>query len=145
MTLEQYHDEWAVNAEIQLDRLDVEASHVPILHARWWRYYTTERLRYRKLEFELQTLRHYKYEWYSGKMDDSERIKLGWTPQPKLIRLKEAIDRHVNADPDVFQARKEAAVQEETLKFLEDVIKSINKRGYDIKNTIDFLRFKSGV
>jgi hypothetical protein len=144
MTLDQYHLEWAADAVISADALDADARRVPMLHAKWWRFYTEERLSYRKLDFELQTLRHHKHEWFSGKMVDEERLALKWPPQPKLIRKREEIDRHVTADPDVMTLAMARAVLEETLHFLEDVIKSINKRGYDIKNAIDFLRFKMG-
>lgn len=145
MTLDTYMDEWQRDAVISPDELDADARNVPLLHARWWRRYISERLRFKKLELDYKTLYHQKYEWYSGKMLDEDRIKLGWEPNPKLIRLREDIIRHIDADRDIQKLVGQRALVEETLRFLEDVIKSINKRGYDIKNAIDFLRFKSGV
>ena len=144
VTLDQYHIDWEKDAAINADDLDRDARNVPLLHAKWWKYYTTERLRYRKLDMEHKTLYRQKWEWYLGKLDDSERVKLGWQPQPLKI-LSANVSVYLDADHDLQENAKARVVLEETLRFLEDVIKVINKRGYDIKNAIDYLRFKMGM
>jgi hypothetical protein len=145
MTLVEYLDAWKLDAVIHLDTLDEDAAKVPVLHARWWKYYAAERLRFKNFDRDYQALRHNKHVWYSGKMLDEDRVKLGWPPQPKLIRLREDIEQHVTADADIQKLAADRSLSEETVRFLEDVIKCINKRGYDIKNCIDYLKFKSGV
>jgi hypothetical protein len=145
MNLNDYLDAWSADAKLSPDELDADARNVPLLHAKWWRYYVTERLTFRKLELEYKTLYRQKYDWYAGKMDDDERIALQWEPQPLRLRQTGDISRHLDADPDIQRANTRRAYVEETLRFLEDVIKAINKRGFDIKNSIDFLKFKMGV
>lgn len=145
MKLSDYLDEWSSDAKLDADTLDVAARHVPMLHAKWWRYYVSERLTFRKLELDYKILYRRKYDWYGGKMDDDERIALQWEPQPLRLRQTGDISRHLDADPDVQALNARRAVTEETLRFLEDVIKAINKRGFDIKNSIDFLKFKMGM
>lgn len=144
MTLDQYFAEWSKDAELRADKLDEDARYVPMLHAKWWRYYTGERLAFRKLDIEYKKLFRQKWEWYVGKLDDTERLALGWPPQPLKI-LSANVHIYLDADPDLQNVMKKKALLEETLRFLEDVIKSINKRGFDIKNAIDFLKFKMGV
>jgi len=142
-TIEDYQNLWEQDAAIDASQLDIEASRVPLLHAKWWKHYSTERLRYKKFLFEQQRIYKYKWEWYLGKMDDQERTQLGWLPQPLKI-LSANVSIYLDADKDIQAIRIKVGYQEEVLKFIEDVLRQINSRGYHIKNTIDFLRFKNG-
>jgi hypothetical protein len=145
MTIDQYHDAWDADAPMHKDDLGTDARNVPLLHAKWWRYYTSEKRRYRQLLHKYKTLYHQKYVWYNGKMLDEDRIKLGWEPQPLSIKRTADIERHIGADDDIQALMTERDDVEETLKFLEDVIKHINKRGFDVKNAIDYQRFQMGM
>jgi hypothetical protein len=144
MTLDEYFDQWKADAPIDPVDLDGAARHVPILHAKWWRFYTGERLNYRKLDFELKTLIQQKTLWYSGKMIDEDRLALQWPINPVKV-LPNAMNRTIDADAQVQSLNKKKALAEETLKFLEDVIAQINKRGFHISNAINYLKFKMGV
>lgn len=143
MTLDFYHDAWEQDAPISPDNLDADARAVPYLHAKWWRFYTSERLAYKKLSIEFKLLYRQKWEWFTGKLHDDERNELGW-PVQNLRVLSTNAQTYIDADPDIQTQQKRIALAEETLRFLEDVIKSINARNYSIKNAIDFLRFKMG-
>lgn len=143
MNIDTYHDEWSKDGPLRLDNLDEDARNVPFLHAKWWKYYSTERLRYKKLSFEYKTLYRQRWQWYAGKMTDDERTSLGWDPQPLKI-LSTDMSTYLDGDPLIQTAQARLALAEETCRFLEDVIKSINNRNYTIKNTIDYLRFKMG-
>jgi len=145
MTLDQLHKEWEADAEIDLTNLSVEAGRVPYLHARWWRRLTDERLKFRKLSLDFDKLRKDKWEWLSGKMVDEDRVKLGWEPQQRTIRLREDIERYFAGDPDIIKAKAGLALTEETLLFLKGVIESINFRNSTIRNAIDWQKFSQGV
>jgi hypothetical protein len=144
MTLDEYFDEWKKDAPLVKDDLDTEAREVPNLHAKWLRFHTTERLRYRKLELDYKTLYNHKFQWYSGKMIDEDRLKLGWPPNPVKL-MPTAIPRHIDADPDIQTNIKGKILAEETCRFLEEVVSQINKRGFHISNAINFLKWKMGV
>lgn len=144
MTITQYHDAWALDAPLKQDDLDNASMTVPVLHAKWWRFYTAERHLFRKLTAAHHLLKRQRHEWFSGKLLDDERLALGWEPNPKLIRLPADLTRHMDADDLMNESLLKLGVQEDILKFIESVIASVNKRGYDIKNAIDFLRFKMG-
>lgn len=144
MTLDEYLLEWSKDGPIPADDLDTSARNVPMLHAKWWRYYAGERLRFRKLDLEYKTLYNNKFQWYNGKMIDEDRLKLGWPTNPVKV-LPAAIPRYLDADVEIQTLMKSKIMLEETLKFLEDVIKQINGRGFHIANAINFLKFKMGV
>lgn len=144
MTLEQLHTEWEKDAKLSLDALDEDARNVPIIHARWWRYYTTERLRYKQLNFEYKTLYRQRWEYWNGKLDDTERLSLGWSAQPLKI-LSQNLPVYLESDAVLQDGERKLAIATEKLKFLEDVIKSINNRNFSISSAINFLKWKSGV
>ena len=77
-------------------------------------------------------------------MDDAERLELGWPPQPLKI-LSGNVHIYMEGDAEIQNLLKRKAYIEEILKFIEDVIKSVNTRNFVIKSAIDFLRFKNGL
>jgi hypothetical protein len=144
MNLSDYLAAWETDAAIDPSELDAAARNVPLLHAKWWRHYTTERLRYKKLDLEFKSLYLLRYEYWNGRLDEDTRKAQGWDIQPLKV-LTPQLPTYLDADPVLQELQKRKAVCEETLRFLEDVIKQINGRGYHIKNAIDFLKFKMGV
>lgn len=144
MTLEHYLDEWSRDADLDLSALDESARNVPLLHAKWWKYYTLERLRYKKLDSDYKLLYRQKWEYFLGKMDDDERERLGWAPLPLKI-LSANVGIYIEGDDQIQDTLKKKAYLEEVLKFIEDVLKQIGQRNYTIKNCIDFLKFKHGL
>ena len=43
-----------------------------------------------------------------------------------------------------MEAEAKVALQDETVKYLEEVCKMFDKRGFAIKNAIDFMKFTEG-
>lgn len=144
MTLDDYLTEWQTDAELDLSALDEAARNVPLLHAKWWKFYTRERLRFKAIDSQYKILYRQKWEYFLGKLDDVERERLGWPPQPLKI-LSQNVNIYLEGDNDIQQLLKKKALLEEVLRFIEDVLKQINNRNYTIKSAIDFLRFKHGL
>ena len=143
MTLEALHTEWATDSDLDFSRPDVELRNVPRLHSKWWKHYTSERQRYLLIKQEYEELRHAKFEWYLGRLDDAEREKRGW-PHQHLRIVRQELDNYLSSDADLrpYQGKIENA--EIKLKFLEDVIKHINNRGYLLKTYVEYMRFSQG-
>lgn len=144
VTLDQYLELWEQDAAIRADALDEDARNVPLLHAKWWKFYARERLLYKKSELEYKTLYRQRWEYWAGKLDDAERTKLGWPVQPLKV-LSQNMQTYLDGDSVLQEAVKKRTMAEEKCRFIEDVLKSINNRGFAIKNAIDFLKFKMGV
>ena len=143
MTLDQYLDEWRNDADLDLSALEDAARKVPYLHAKWWKYYSHERLRYKKLDSDYKLLYRQKWEYFLGKMDDTEREELGWPPQPLKI-LSQNVSVYLDSDPALQVLSHKRVYLEEVLRFLEDVIKQIHTRNYQIKTALDYMRFAQG-
>jgi len=143
MTLEALHTAWATDQEFPLDRPDKIVRDVPLLHAKWWQYYTHERQRYLAIKQEYDELRRAKFEWYIGRLDEAERERRGW-PHQHLRIVRQDADTYLNSDTDLLPYIGKLEYQELKLKFIEDVIKHINGRGYLIRSYIDYLKFSQG-
>lgn len=143
MTLENLHKEWATDQHVDFSQPDKVLREIPLLHSKWWQVYTTERQRYLVIKNEYDDLRRAKFEWYLGRMDDEERIRRGWQPQQLRI-VRQEVDTYLNSDIDLIPYAGKLEHQELKLKFIEDIIKHINNRGYLVKTYIDYLRFSQG-
>ncbi len=143
MKLETLQAEWDKDAEFDLGRADEVIRKIPLLHAKYWRIFVEEKLRRLHVRNEYAMLRHLRYEYYAGRLDDAERIKQGWPVQP-LRLVKQDIDSYLEADPILVPLKLKVETQEIKMSFLEDVIKSINNRNFLVKNGIEWLRFSNG-
>ena len=143
MTLDALHAEWAADQALDFSAPDKILRQIPLLHGKWWQFYTHERQRFLALKQDYDTLKRQKFEWYLGRMDEEERKTLGWHPQPVRI-VRQEVDAYLNTDTDLLPLAGKVEVQELKLKFVEDCIKHINNRGYLIRSYIDYLRFSQG-
>ena len=55
------------------------------------------------------------------------------------------MQRHIEADEKLSEMFMKIEYYDIILKYLEEIIKMISNRTYQIKNSIDFLRFQSGM
>ena len=68
----------------------------------------------------------------------------GWEQQPLKI-LKTDLPQYIGSDGDIIKMNQKIAYQKEKIEFLESVIRTINNRGFQIKNAIDWEKFKVGI
>lgn len=143
MTLDTLHKEWATDHDLDFASPDKTIRQVPLLHGKWWQYYTSERQRYVALKQEHDALRRAKFDWYLGRMDEDERKARGWEPQPLRV-VRQEVETYLSTDAELMPLAGKLEVQEVKLKFIEDCIKHINNRGYLIRSYIDYLKFSQG-
>lgn len=143
MTLDALHAEWDTDQQLDLAQPDKALRDVPFLHGKWWRIYSTERQRYAALKQERGALYHDKFEWYVGRLPEEDRLRRNWPPQPLRI-VRGDVDRFLSTDAELVPLDARIEMQEIKLKFIEDVIKSINNRGFLLKTHVEWLRFSNG-
>ena len=66
-------------------------------------------------------------------------------PFPYKVREKDAIQRHLDADERLTKIDLKIRYYDATLKFLEEIIKNISNRTFQIKNAIAWNRFQAGM
>ena len=65
-------------------------------------------------------------------------------PFPYKVREKDAIQRHMEADEKLSKIDMKIRYYDVTLKFLEEIIRTISSRTYQIKNAIEWQKFQAG-
>lgn len=143
MTLDEIHEQWSKDSKIDRDELADESIKIPQLHSKYMKMYSHERLRLKNIEFEFKVLAKLKNEYYSGTIADEDLVEKGWEPNPLKI-LKSDIQMYIDADPEVIALLQKRAMQQEKVDTIENIIRSINTRGFQIKNAVDWIRFTNG-
>jgi len=140
--LESIQSMWESDSKIDPDNLHTESLNIPILHAKYYEMYNTVTLLYKKAQQQRKNIRHERYEYFSGKADPEVYIK---NPFPKKIRDKDTMQKYLDADEKLSNCSLKIDYYETTLKYLEEILKQVGNRTYQIKNAIEFMRFSSGL
>jgi len=140
--LETIQSMWESDSKIDPDNLHTESLNIPILHAKYYEMYNTVMLLRKKAEQQRKNIRHERYEYFSGKSDPEVYIK---DPFPKKIRDKDTMQKYLDADEKLSNCNLKIDYYETTLRYLEEILKQVGNRTYQIKNAIEFMRFSSGL
>ena len=133
---------WENDSKIDPDNLHTESLNIPILHAKYYEMYNTVMLLRKKAEQQRKNIRHERYEYFSGKADPEVYIT---NPFPKKIRDKDTMQKYLDADEKLSKCNLKIDYYETTLRYLEEILKQVGNRTYQIKNAIEFMRFNSGL
>jgi|TARA_R110000851_G_scaffold201348_2_gene352543 hypothetical protein len=144
MTLDDIMALWSKDCDLDRTELGEESLKIPQLHSKYFNIFSKERLLLRKLETDQKVLHKQKYEWFNGTMDIDDLTELSWEPNPLKI-LRTDIGQYIDADQDIIQLNLKLAYQKEKVEFLENAIRSLNSRGFNIKSAIDWEKFKVGL
>lgn len=143
MNIEDLYNEWAKDGHIDVADISRNSADIPKLHNKYFRLYTEEGLKLKKLRADYKVLVKRKNEYYNGSMDSEELKEYGWTPQPLKI-LKSDIPTYVESDKDVINLSLRIGLQESIVEYLESIIRQINNRNFILKNIIDYEKFRTG-
>ena len=129
-----------LNIEDQ-ESLDQESYKNQNIKAKWLEY----RTKYDQLliiaKADHQRLYRQKWEYYGGKAD----AKVYVTKPFDLKVLKSDLSVYIESDDEIIQCEHKVAYLETVVKYIDGVLKSINSRGWDIKNAIDWKKFEAGM
>lgn len=144
MKLELIMNEWEADTKIDKTELGEASLRLPILHHKYYKMFIEESLLLKKLEGEFKILYRLKHEYYMGLLDRETLKEKGWDPNPLKI-LKSDLPVYLESDSDMQVIQARIDIQNQKVTFLESAIKTINNRGFLIKNAIDFLKFQNGI
>lgn len=127
--------------EIDESNLSRESLQTPKIYARFLRYRTDESVRMNQLKVELKKLYLTTREYYDGKADASVYKE---KPFNRKL-LKSELDQYVEADDDMQTLMQRIEVQQEKLNYLNDALKMIANRNFQIKAAIDYQKLMAGI
>ena len=130
------------DSKIDPDNLHTESLNIPVLHSKYYQIYNTLMLLRKKAEQQRKNIRHERYEYFAGKADPQVYVE---NPFPKKIRDKETMQKYLDADDKLSGVSLKIEYYDVMLKYIEEILKQITNRTYQIKNAIEYMRFSSGM
>ena len=141
MNLEQIQEMWEKDSKIDPDNLHDESLKIPQLHSKYYTIYNTITLFRERPREQYAKVRLERYNYYTGKAPAEAYIE---EPFPYKVREKDAIQRHLEADDKMNKVDMKIKYYDIMLKFLEEIIRNISGRNYQIKNAIEWNKFQAG-
>ena len=141
MNLEKIQEMWERDATIDPDNLHNESLKIPQLHSKYNTIYNTISLLREKARDSYNRIRLERDNYYTGKAPVEVYAE---DPFPYKVREKDALQRHMEADEKLSTSEMKIRYYDVTLKFLEEIIRNISGRTYQIKNAIEWQKFQSG-
>ena len=140
MVLEQLQNEAEKDLKIDNEKLDIESLKTPELYAKYLKIYTRWNLLSKQAESEYKVLFRKKWEYYSGKAPPSV-----YQEKPFDLKvLKQDLPTYLESDEELIKSKHKVDYHTAMCDYAERVCKSINNRGFQIKNAIDWKRFLEG-
>ena len=141
MNLDKIQEMWERDANIDPDNLHNESLKIPQLHSKYYTVYNTISLLREKARESYNRIRLERHNYYTGKAPAEVYAE---DPFPYKVREKDAIQRHMEADEKLNVIDMKIKYYDVTLKFLEEIIRNISGRTFQIKNAIEWQKFQSG-
>ena len=141
MDLEKIQEMWENDSTIDPDNLHDESLKIPQLHSKYYTIYNTITLLREKARETYNRVRLERHNYYTGKAPAEVYVE---DPFPYKVRDKEALQRYMEADEKLNSINLKIRYYDVMLKFLEEIIKTIANRTFQIKNAIEWHRFQAG-
>ena len=123
------------------EHLDQEAFKNQELKAKWLDYKSRFELLLVRNKGEYQRMYRDKWEYYGGKADAKVYVAKPFD----LKVLKSDLAMYISSDEEIIQLSDKISYLEYTIKYCEGIIKSIDNRGWDTKNAIEWKKFEAGM
>lgn len=145
MKLSQLQEEWEKDSRIDELNLGRESTRVPVLHSKYLTYLSKVKLQMRKAESDYYNTRRLKYRYYRGEMSKSELAELEWEQFQGNKPLKNEMDEFLQCDSDLIVLQDKAEYYKTLIYTLEQILRSINSRTWDIKTAVEYMKFTNGM
>ena len=141
MTLDELKLQVKKDLEVDDETLDKESYKNQELYAKYLDHKTNFELLLYKAKGDYKILFRDKWEYYGGKAD----AKVYASKPFDLKVLKSDLAMYITSDEDIIELMNKIGYLEIVIKYIDGVIKSIDNRGWDIKNAIEWRKFEAGM
>ena len=128
-------------AIVRLENLDQESYKNQNIKPKWLEYRSRFELLKTQASIKHTKLYREKWEYYGGKAD----AKVYAAKPFDLKVLKTDLGMYINSDDDIIELQAKISYYEVVVKYIDGVIKSIDNRGWDIRNAQDWKKFEAGM
>jgi antirestriction protein len=140
MNLDEIQLSWEEDSKIDEDNLHTESTKIPSLHAKYYRILNNILLMKKLEENKFKQIKKEKWQYYTGKADPEVYIE---KPFDHKV-LRQDVDKYMDSDEDLIKVLNKIDYFQVMLNYLDSILKSINNRTFQIKNSIEWQKFIRG-
>tara|TARA_Y100000310_G_scaffold312263_1_gene359397 strand:- start:430 stop:855 length:426 start_codon:yes stop_codon:yes gene_type:complete len=140
MDLETLQKQVDVDLKIDDTELDLESIRTPQLHNKYLKLFTKYSLQYKKAKDDYDGLYKFKWEYYTGK----STMEIYQAEPFDLKILKSDVHIYLNADEELQKLGQRTEYLNVIVVYIERVLREINNRNWNIRNTIEWKKFLHG-
>ena len=140
MDLETLQKQVDVDLKIDDTELDLESIRTPQLHNIYLKLFTKYSLQLKKVKDDYDGLYKFKWEYYTGK----STMEVYQAEPFDLKVLKSDVHIYLNADEELQKLGQRQEYLNVVVVYLERVLREINNRNWNIRNTIEWKKFLHG-
>ena len=141
INLDKIQSMWQEDCKIDIDSMHEESIKIPQLHSKYHEMLNNLILLRTNAQKIQKSVRHQRYEYYSGKADPEVYEK---EPFPKKVRDKDALIRYMDADERLTEANLKVEYYNVMINYIESILKQISYLTYQLKNSIEWHKFQAG-
>lgn len=145
MKLSDIQAAWDEDCKINELNLGRESIRTATLHSKYLTYLSKTKLSLRKAQSDYLKTRRMKYRYYRGELTRQELDDLGWEQFQGNKPLKNEMDEFLQCDTDLIELQDKVEYFNTVIYTLEQIIRSINSRTWDIKSAIEWQKFSNGM
>lgn len=145
MKLTEIQQNWEQDSRIDETNLGRESTRVPTLHSKYLNVLSKVKLQLRKAESDYYNTRRLKYRYYRGEMSREELQVLEWEQFQGNKPLKNEMDEFLQCDKDLIELQDKVEYYRTVIYTLEQILRSINSRTWDIKTAVEYMKFTNGM
>jgi|TARA_B100000530_G_scaffold280034_1_gene193539 hypothetical protein len=134
--LEELQESWSKDSIFNEADLGNESLVIPSLHQKYHIYYNKYKLILEDEKLKLKRIYREQWLWYSGKKTDDK----GQVFDLKV--LKGDLNTFLDSDEEIQKQSLRVTYFETCINYIENILKMINNRGFQVKNAIDAKRFE---
>ena len=141
MTFDELKLEVQADLKVDNEHLDTESLKNQEIKAKYLDIKSKYELLLFRAKGEYKRIYRDKWEYYGGKSDAKVYVS-----KPFDIKvLKTDLNVYITSDEDIIDAENKIGYLETVVDYTKGVIKSVDNRGWDIKNAIEWKKFEAGV
>jgi len=141
MNLDELKLQVSQDLKVDDEHLDTESLKNQEIKAKYLEHKSKFELLLFKAKGDYKRLYREKWEYYGGKAD----AKIYASKPFDLKVLKTDLGVYISADEEIIDAENKIGYLETVVDYIKGVIKSVDNRGWDIKNAIEWKKFEAGL
>ena len=142
MHIDILKEQWTKDS-VQSSDYHRESMKIPQLHSKYLNYFFDEKKDLTRMSKSLAKMRRIRFEYYTGTIEPGMLDKFSWEPFLRKI-LKTEVQMYLDSDEVLSTMEVELQEQKDKIHFIEEVLKQIAQRNFQIKEAVSWQKFVSG-